>query len=401
MTVQKPFAKRSQDFRTLHTNNLYFVLFNHVYLYDKRHILVTMRIFKRGALVVALSLVVATLTYFVAIPVGAAILMPNEIRLSVEEITARQAVSPNKFVAGGYDKDALCDDSGRTYVDLKLFGLIKIKRVMVDVLPYEAVYAGGLPIGFVAKTDGVVVLQDGKGYKRGDVITSLDSATITSIGDLERHLGKKRLGLWVKDDISGVGTLTYVNPENNNFAALGHKLVDFETGASVNLRSGDVYNCNVFGIEKSNRKKVGVYESTLAKTKGAQGSILSSNSRGVFGCLNEESPILDMVAQNLYPVKSRYSVKPGKAKILASLDGKNIEEYNIEIIKTRYQKNIDSKGIILRITDKRLLEKTGGIVHGMSGSPIIQNGHIVGAVTHVIQGDVTKGYGIYLDFMLP
>jgi stage IV sporulation protein B len=284
---------------------------------------------------------------------------------------------------------------------LKLFGLFPLKRVSVDVLPYDKLVAGGIPVGFIAKTDGVVVLHDAHGYRRGEGITSIDSATITSVRDMERVLGSKRPGIWVKDDTSGVGTLTYVNPENNNFAALGHKLVDNETGADVNLRSGEVYTCNVLGVEPSKADKIGTLQSTLRKaTHGVQGSVLSSNSRGVFGCLNSDSVILDW-CKNVYPIASRYSVKPGKATILVALDGENVVEYDAQIVKTRYQKNNSGKGIILKITDPRLLEQAGGIVHGMSGSPIIQNGHFVGAVTHVIAGDVTRGYGIYIDFIVP
>jgi len=346
--------------------------------------------------------VTAAATYFVVIPATMIALMPGDIRLTTSEIEQKQGISPNQFVTTRYDKIVMTDEGKRTWIDLKLFGIIPIKRVMVDVLPYETVYAGGMPIGFVAKTDGVIVLQDGRGYKRGDVITSYNSATITSVDDLERHLGGKKLGIWCKDDTSGVGTITYINPENNNFAALGHKLVDFETGAAVNLRSGNVYVCNMLGIEKSSNKSVGQYQSSLKKgSDGVQGSIISSNSRGVFGCLNDTSVVLETARKQIYPVASRYSVKPGKATILTAIDGENVREYDVVIEKTRYQKNRADKGIILRITDKELLAQTGGIVHGMSGSPIIQNGHIVGAVTHVMTSNVTRGYGIYIDFVLP
>jgi stage IV sporulation protein B len=367
----------------------------------KTHILVKVKFFKNALKLTIISALTVGVIYFVALPITLAALMPDDIRLSNEEVGQHQSISPNKFVKTDYDREIGVDDNNRTWIDLKLFGLIKIKRVMVDVLPFDSVYAGGMPIGFSAKTDGVVVLRDGKGYKRGDVITNLDSATITSVKDLERHLGAKRLGIWVKDDVNGVGTLTYINPENNNFAALGHKVVDFETGASVNVRSGDIYSCNVLSVEKSDTKTVGSYQSTLAKSRGSQGSILSSNTHGVFGCLNDDGLVFKTCKKNCYPVASRYSVKPGKAKILTALNGKDIREYDIEIIKARYQKTEADKGIILRITDKELLATAGGIIHGMSGSPIIQNGHIVGALTHVIQGDVTRGFGIYIDFVMP
>jgi len=352
-------------------------------------------------------------TYLVVIPVTQSLQMPDDIKLTQEEITNKQRISPNQFVKGIYDKDAMVDDEGKAWVDLKLFGFIKVKRIKVDVLPFDRAIAGGVPVGFSAKTNGVIVLTGGEShntengsrkarYKRGDVITNMDGVPITSVEDFEKHLDGKNMGLWVKDETSGVGMLTYINPANNNFAALGHKLVDFETGAGVNCRAGHVYLCNVIGVEKCRARKIGELKSTLRKGNGSvQGSVLSSNSRGVFGCFNEDSEFMELCRDNVYPVGSRYSVRPGKATILAALDGENIEEYDIEIIKTRVQKREQNKGLILRITDKRLLEKTGGIIHGMSGSPIIQNGKLVGALTHVMVGDYTKGYGIYVDFMVP
>jgi stage IV sporulation protein B len=359
-----------------------------------------MKFVKRGLLIAILVSALGAVGYFVVYPSIDAYLAPAEIRLTRAEIEARCSVSPNHFVESEFERDVLTDDSDRTWVDYKLFGLIPIRRVKVDILPYDELVAGGVPVGFNAKTDGVVVLHDACGYKRGDVITSIDSASVTSVKDLERHLGERRLGIWVKDDTSGVGTLTYVNPANNNFAALGHKLVDAETGANVNLRSGEVFPCNLVGIERSTEKTVGSYQSTLRKSAGAQGSVLSSNSRGVFGCLNADSMILDWCKQ-IYPVASRYSVKKGPATVLCALDGQNVQEFDAEIVKVRFQKHNSAKGIILKITDPRLLSSTGGIIHGMSGSPIIQNGHLVGAVTHVIAGDPKRGYGIYIDFVIP
>lgn len=376
-------------------------IFFHINIYAKLHILGTVKFLRSTVRFAIVAGVFWAFGYFVVIPAAVVYLMPNEIRLTADEVEQHISVEPHEFVVGKYNKSVAVDGNPKTYVDLKLFGLFPIKRVSVDVLPYENLIAGGVPIGFVAKTDGVVVLQDGRGYKRGDVITRINGAEIGTLGDLERHLGEKRLGVWVKEDTSGVGMLTYINPENNNFAALGHKLVDHETAAGVDLRSGDVYACNVVGIDRTNARKIGSIESTLRKgDHGVQGNVLSSNDRGIYGCLGAQSVILDW-CKTVYPVASRFSVKKGKCSVLLSLDGETVNEYEAKIVSTRFQKNKQGKGMIIKITDKRLLEETGGIVHGMSGSPIIQNGHLIGAVTHVITGDVTKGYGIYIDFMLP
>jgi stage IV sporulation protein B len=360
------------------------------------------RFFKRIFVLAIVCAVLGAAGYFVAYPMVTAYVMPDDIRMTRTEIENRTSVSPHNLINAEYEKAIFTDDQKRTFIDLKLFGFIPLKRVMVDVLPYDELCAGGLPVGFMAKTDGAVVLRDAGKYRRGDVITEIEGATITGVDDLKRHLGERKLGVWVKDDTSGVGTLTYVNPQNNNFAALGHKLVDFETGANVNLRSGDVYACNVVGIEKSNARTVGTLQSTLRRgSEGVQGSVLSSNNRGVFGCLNEQSILAKKCANCVYPVASRYSVKTGRATILCSLDGEKVEEFEIKIEHAKYQPSNADKGLVLRVTDERLLNATGGIVHGMSGSPIIQNGHLVGAVTHVMQKDVTRGYGVYVDFLLP
>lgn len=361
-----------------------------------------MRFLKRLCISVVAAAVCATLVYFVCIPVVSTLFMPGEVRLSREEVSKKQSISPNQYVLSAFDAPAT-DADGATHaqVSLKLFGIFPIKKINVEVMPFERVLAGGVPIGLVAKTDGVVTLMDAHGFRRGDVVTSVDNGAVTSVSDLERRLGKKNLSPYFKDDTSGIGTLTYINPADNNFAALGHMLVDYETGSSVNLRCGDVYACNLVGLEKSAGNRVGEMQNTLKKSLGVQGSIVSSNRNGIYGCLKEDSAILDACKNNSYPVRSRYGVKPGRAQVLVALDGENVTPYDCDIIKAKFQRGSSDKGLVVRITDERLLSATGGIVHGMSGSPIIQDGHLIGALTHVMGSDVTKGYGVYIDFVLP
>ena len=197
-----------------------------------------------------------------------------------------------------------------------------------------------------------------------------------------------------------MGVLTYVNLENNNFAALGHKVTDYETGTHIDIRGGDVFTTNIIGIDKSDRTRVGEFKSALRSSNGKQGVVHTSNQGGVFGCLFADSQITKS-ANIIVPVTSRYGVRPGAAKLRTSLDGTTVEDFEIEIIKTSFQKTRNVKSMVIRVTDQTLLDRTGGIIHGMSGSPIIQNGNLVGALTHVILGDTTKGYGIYIDFVLP
>ena len=344
---------------------------------------------------------IGIMTHFVALPVAEVAFTPNQIRMVSKEIEQRQDITRNRFLKTVYQSELQTDSSRKTYVDLKLFGFLKVRRIAVDTLPVDYVFAGGALVGFAAKSDGVIVLADFNGYKRGDIITSINSRPVRSVADVQNILTETNLGLWIKDEVNGIGTITYIDPTNNNYAALGHKLVDSETGARPNLRGGDVYMCNVIGLRKSHSSTIGVFEATLKKSQGVQGSITSSNDYGVYGCLDDKSRILEMCRNRGMSVASRYSVKPGKASILTSLDGETIEEFEIQIVKNRFQNVAASKGLTIRITDPRLLNRAGGIIHGMSGSPIIQDGKLIGAVTHVMTTDVTRGYGIYIDFMMP
>jgi stage IV sporulation protein B len=381
-------------------------------------------------------LIILAVVFFAAfalfiLPVVGVLRLPHEIALTQDEYARGMHLPQSPLVSQQHTLDATVGDSGQRYIDLKLFGIIPVKRVKVDILCIDELMVGGGGVGFIAKTDGVIVLHDStdSSLKKGDVIKGINGMPIDSVATLTEFFSKlsgeqyieiqytrgdilrnartrvnadssSPLGLWLKDETSGMGTLTYINPLNNNFAALGHKVSDFETGARIDVRGGDIYTCEFLGISKSAPNKVGEFKISLNQLKGCQGSVLSSSASGVFGCLNTNSAILDSPTK-IMPVGSRYSVRPGAAKLRTSLDGKTVGEFDIEIVKTRYQRNPSTKSMIVRITDKALLEQTGGIIHGMSGSPIIQNGRLVGALTHVITSDPKKGYGIYIDFVTP
>lgn len=319
----------------------------------------------------------------------------------------------------------------------KLFGFIPIRKVKVNILPEENIYLGGVPIGLSLSTDGAVVISDtivntdgsgikkNKTFKSGDVLKSIDGKAITSLDDVEKMLeqsngrvnveylrknkienanveliknneGKYKLGLWVKDDISGVGTLTYVKQDNHNFVALGHPITDGKEGNIIPLTNGKVYDCSLIGINKGERNNPGELRCVFMQSE-EKGEIKKNNKYGIFGHLDNLDNMID--ANLTAKLGGRLGVKPGKAKIISSVSGIR-EEYDIEIIKANYQAKSDDKSLVFRVTDKRLLELTGGIVQGMSGSPIIQNGKLVGAVTHVFLSDPTKGYGIYSDWLI-
>jgi stage IV sporulation protein B len=204
-----------------------------------------------------------------------------------------------------------------------------------------------------------------------------------------------KLGLWVKDASSGIGMLTFVRSDGK-FACLGHPVVDSKTGAIIPINGGNVYTCKILSIERGIKGKAGEVRGVI-DCENRIGKLKSNNPYGVYGEFTEG---IDSVKGKSVEVASAAMVKPGKAKILCALDGVEPKEYDIEIIKAVYQNGIADKGMVIRVVDKDLLELTGGIVQGMSGSPIIQNGRLVGAVTHVFVNDPTKGYGIYVEWML-
>ena len=323
----------------------------------------------------------------------------------------------------------------------KLFGIIPVKEVSVNVGEEKEVFVGGIPLGFSLNTKGLIVVGDNsvltqEGNKEtqkdktilpGDILTEINGKEITSVSVVEEELNdfdnefvdlkvlrkdktidiklkpakdmesnNYKLGLWVKNNASGVGTLTFVD-QNKNFGALGHPITDYETGSVIPVQDGKIYNCSLVGITKGERGKPGELKCLFLQGKNSKGSVSKNTNSGVFGDIKDSTNIVDENKKAI--VGNRINVKPGKAYIVSSVSGVR-EEYEIEIIKANNQKQKSDKSIIFRVKDKRLLSMTGGIVQGMSGSPILQDGKIIGAVTHVFLNDSTKGYGIYIDWML-
>ncbi len=320
----------------------------------------------------------------------------------------------------------------------KLFGFIPIKKVKVNVLTDDDVYVGGVPIGIYLQTDGTMVVSDttvdvrsgtvikNKNLKSGDIIKKINGIEINSAQDILNVLenteedaasveiirdnkakvietgliknkeNKYKLGVWVKDDISGIGTLTFVKKDSGEYGALGHPVINGDSSTIIPVSSGEIYDCNLIGINKGSKNKPGELRAVFLQ-KNEKGNITKNTPYGIFGNINDLDGLVD--TNRCLKIGGRLSVKPGKAKIISSVSGIR-EEYDIEIIKANFQSKSSDKSIVLRVTDKRLLSLTGGIVQGMSGSPIVQDDKIVGAVTHVFLSDSSKGYGVYSDWML-
>ncbi len=318
--------------------------------------------------------------------------------------------------------------------------LILIIVTFVSVIPMQnrvtyaenaqEVYLGGELIGLCTITEGLYVtricdvttkngkitpLKD-KGIKEGDILLSVNGQTIKTREDVSSLLKKGnnklelitttgvreltvepaldvltndlRLGIYLEGSIDGIGTLTYVT-HDGIFSSLGH-LASLNDTPSL-LNKGILYKAEFLGIEKSKAGTPGKINGIF--TRERIGSLSLNSFYGVYGRMNGK------VDGKLIPIGSRYSVTNGRASIYCNVDGA-VKEYSIEILSAYLQPTVKEKGMIIRITDKRILENVGGIVQGMSGSPIVQNGKLVGAVTHVIVDEPEKGYGIYADFLI-
>ncbi len=255
---------------------------------------------------------------------------------------------------------------------------------------------------------GDIVLEiNGKIPKTSQEVSSLltDNTTITFKRDnkiktvtlspaLDDSDGKPKLGLWVRDSSAGVGTMTYVNPENLTYGALGHGISDCDTGIMFDIATGSIEKSHVISITKGKRGVPGQISGSFSGTDEISGTVVKNCEAGIFGDIFPHSNI----GGQTYPIGVMSQVKTGDATILSTIDGET-KEYAINILRSMPY-GTTSKGLSIEITDPELLSKTGGIVQGMSGSPIIQNGKIIGAVTHVLVNDPTRGYGIFIENML-
>ena len=321
---------------------------------------------------------------------------------------------------------------GQTSVTFSLLGLIPVHETRVNVVEERTLIPGGQAVGVALKTRGVLVVSDaakGRALRAGDVILSADGKNVESTKALSEQVGtaqtdtvrlevlrggqtitvdaqaepdpsdgRRKLGVWVRDSTAGVGTLTYIDPAKQAYGALGHAIVDADTGRLLAAREGAILHASIVGVTKGQSGKAGELKGNFLKAGEQIGSLMENCEYGIYGVLD------DMPENLLYPqglrAGARSAVHTGTASIIATVDADGPQEYGVEIVRCFAQSEPSQKGMILRVTDERLLEKTGGIVQGMSGSPILQDGRIIGAVTHVYLSDATQGYGMYIEWML-
>ena len=332
---------------------------------------------------------------------------------------------------------------GNEKVSVKLFDKLFIKNVDVSVLPRTTVIPVGNIAGVKLYTNGVLVVgmseiegEDSKTYKpyensgieEGDTIVKVNNTMIYSTEDLIENVNlsngenvkieyiheketkecsirpvktneeEYKLGLWVRDSAAGVGTVTFYEPETQQFGALGHGITDIDTGDLLNISSGEFVTAKVLNIKKGEDGNPGKIQGTVEEQETI-GEITKNTEFGIYGKIEDASSLnIDMSKE--MEVALRDEIQTGKATILCSLDNQTVKEYEIEITKIYRENNYNNKSMEIKLTDQALIEKTGGIIQGMSGSPIIQNGKFVGAVTHVFVDSATEGYAVFGDLML-
>ncbi len=336
--------------------------------------------------------------------------------------------------------------TGHAKLTLKLWGKIPVKTVNVNVIPDLRVVPGGQTIGVKVKSAGILVVghhligagQDQRvspgedaGIKLGDLITHMDGKRlegVSGVAEAVERAGKSkkgidvvlkrgnetvktrltpaydaedqawRLGLYIRDSAAGVGTLTFYAPDQGVYGALGHVITDMNTQTSIVVGSGQIVQSNVTSISKSESGDPGEKRAHFLKESKILGNIERNTAFGIFGKMSN-NPDHSLYSKGI-PVAFSREVKEGPAEILTVVEGQQVERYSIDIVHVADQSEPATKGLVLRITDPKLIEKTGGIVQGMSGSPIVQNGKLIGAVTHVFVNDPKSGYGCFIEWML-
>ncbi len=326
-------------------------------------------------------------------------------------------------------------------MDLKLFGVIPYKNVDVEVIQDKLLTPSGIPIGIYVKTSGVLVVgigefENSEGKKvspakyalqKGDYILQVNNEMVENkkhfIGMVEASEGESmvlsikrngevtdimvtpeanqnqewKMGIWIRDNAQGIGTMTY-EAADSSFGALGHGINDVDTSLLMNLEEGTLYRTEIVGITRGSNGSPGELTGYIEyDSDNVIGEITENTEEGIFGICDEEVGAASVFEP--IPIALKQEIEMGPAQIICSVTGEP-EFYDVEIVEVNLDRDNINRGIVVKVVDEKLLTLTGGIIQGMSGSPIIQNGKLVGAVTHVLVQDSTRGYGIFIEEML-
>ena len=364
----------------------------------------------------------------------------------ITAVTTRMPISVNGENGTTYIKPS---NEGEAKVTLRLFGLLSVKDVVVKVIPNTKLYAGGEAIGISIKSEGLVIVDftDVKGLKnnnksnpaleaglkKGDMILKCNGTIVTDsddFADLVREGEGKplylscirdgvnfsskvmpvltdddniyRVGMWVRDGTDGIGTLTFIDKTTGAYGAIGHGINDSDLNMLYSVGSGCALQAKIIGIEAGKSGDPGELKGIFTNADEPLGDVRLNCNTGVYGkyFLDIEENKEYIADKKEYEIGMSYEIETGKASILTTLDDEGPKEYEIEIKKIYKNRISNPKSMVISVTDPELIKRTGGIVQGMSGSPIIQNGKIVGAVTHVLINDSTMGYGIFIESMI-
>ena len=317
--------------------------------------------------------------------------------------------------------------------EVSLLDKFTIKTIEANVIPKTKVIPVGVTVGLKLHTNGVLVVgmseikdinntkikpYETSKIQEGDMIIEANGTPITSTNDLIKTVNlsngnnvnikyvrddevyvdeikptqtseaEYKLGLWVRDTAAGIGTISFYDPDSKMFAALGHGIMDIDTKDLISIANGEITTANIVSIAKGEKGIPGEIRGSLIG-QSTIGSIAKNTLLGIYGTINN-SGVLNVSSNDAVEVALREEIKPGKATLICTLENNKKEEYEVEIQKIYTNNNIDNKSMVVKITDKELLQKTGGIIQGMSGSPIIQNGKLIGCLTHVLVSDPTK-----------
>lgn len=360
--------------------------------------------------------------------------IPEKIYVNEAASTSDVVLSDNIFMKNSKIK--------KDKLQVKLLGLIPVKSVAVSKVNDLEVYPGGTSVGIKLSTKGVLVVGhsdiesvEGKvespaknsGIELGDVLIKINGEEIQSSKDLskkiknldnskinvdyirngnienkeidlEKENNEYKLGLWVRDSTAGIGTLTFYDKNTSIFGALGHPITDGDTNKPFIVRNGDLLNSSVISVRKGEKGSPGELKGLFVNEKESLATIEKNTEAGIFG--EASADLVNPTFNKPLKVGFRNEIKEGAAKIITTIDENGPKMYDIEIVKLLPQEEPGPKSMVIKVTDEELLEKTGGIVQGMSGSPIIQNGKLIGAVTHVLVNKPDTGYGIYIEWML-
>jgi stage IV sporulation protein B len=330
---------------------------------------------------------------------------------------------------------------GEYKISLKLFGFLTFKEIELGVIDTMELMPSGNPIGIYVETDGVMVLgtgvinaSDGLNYepalnklKSGDYITSVNDMEINNKEDLIKAIqncegedlkidvrreeeliqylispvktanGEYKIGAWIRDDTQGIGTMTFIT-QDGEFGALGHGITDIDTSLIMQIEHGYIYSADIMTIIKGRQGAPGELIGLINQSETNKiGNIIKNTNQGIFGTINGN--FKNNNQKGFLPIGLKQEIEEGPATILSCVDNE-VKEYDIMIEKVDINSSSPNKGMVISITDDVLLDLTGGIVQGMSGSPILQNNKIIGAVTHVFIQDSTKGYGTFIENMI-